>query len=458
MMNKIRNLIQKMKKPKASEVNELEQANYEEFLDETNEVEDQTTSPQNSVVEKEPAPEQDLSNPPEFENSDQDITGSLDQIDLDNGKLGFKDKLQIKTTAMKDKLNRIDFRKFKSPKFKTSEKDSKTKKDILLSTKQKFKKIDGHKIKGLHQQIFDPKYRNAIHKSFQATMIFGSIFMIGKNSALFLREPIETGATKPEVSLDDKKLLTSQEIEDIRKSGIFKTDAGKPVDTVKKPVIAQDIKCEEARRKSNLPIKLINTIVLQDSLKSLASVQVRSGRELTEVREGDKIGTMAKIDVIDRQKIIVKNLQDGRCEMIENQDLKDRPSPIALMSPSQSKAFKKNQKKIEGVENEGNKYTIEKGFIQDKMKNISDVLTQARGIQLTNPDGSLSFKIVDVEPGGIFSYLGIQNNDIITHINGKKISNLNEVMSLFGKVSNMDKMDLTISRGGEEVPLQYNIR
>ena len=67
-MNKIRNLIQKMKKPKASEVNELEQANSEEFLDETNEVEDQTTSPQNSVVEKEPAPEQDLSNPPEFEN------------------------------------------------------------------------------------------------------------------------------------------------------------------------------------------------------------------------------------------------------------------------------------------------------------------------------------------------------------------------------------------------------
>lgn len=451
-MNKIRNLIQKIKKNKDSDVQDVEQDQREEFLDEThNEIEDQNHSDISVANQEE-------TTPPSFDEVDHDSTGSLDQIDLDNGKLGLKDKLQLKTTEMKDKLNRIDFRKFKSPKFKTSGKEQGSKKDILLSTKKKLPKIDGHKIKGLHQQIFDPKYRNIIHKSFQATMIFGSIFMIGKNSALFLREPEDIGATKPEVSLDDGKLLSSQEIEELRKSGIFKTDAGKPVDTVKKPVISQDIKCEEARRKSNLPIKLINTIVLQDSAKSLASLQVRSGRELTEVREGDKVGSMAKVGKIGRQKIIVKNLQDGRCEMIENQDLQGRPSPIARMSPSQSKAFKKNLKKIEGVENEGNKYTIEKGFIQDKMKNISDVLTQARGIQLTNPDGSLSFKIVDVEPGGIFSYLGIQNNDIITHINGKKISNLNEVMSLFGKVSNMDKMDLTITRGGEEVPLQYNIR
>ena len=137
---------------------------------------------------------------------------------------------------------------------------------------------------------------------------------------------------------------------------------------------------------------------------------------------------------------------------------KGRPSPIALMSPAKSKAFTKNKTKIEGVENDGNKYTIEKGFLQDKMKNISDVLTQARGSQLTNPDGTLSFKIVDIEPGGLFSYLGIQNNDVITHINGKKISNLNEVMSLFGKISNVDKMNLTVTRGGDEVPLQYNIR
>ncbi|MCO4755068.1 MAG: PDZ domain-containing protein [Bacteriovoracaceae bacterium] len=471
MMSKIRNLIQKLKKPKAVEDQEQDEYTTEEVLANSDSTDDGTISDASELDE--PTAEHHLainsqseeelppSTPVEMHASEEDatdVTGSIDEIDLDNGKLGLKDRLQMKTTEIKDKLNRIDFRKFKTPKIENGDLSPKAKKDLVAAAKTKMSNIDTHKIKLFHQQIFDPKYRNRIHKTFQYAMIFGSVFVVGKNAALFLKSTDQGVSGSPELKLDQSKLLTRKDLNEIKTSGLFKTEAGKPVDNLKKPVIAQDIKCESARRKSSLPIKLLNTVVLQDSIKSIASVQVRSGRELTEVREGDKIAGMAKIDKIDRQKIIVKNLQDGNCEVIENQKDKGRPSPIALMSPAKSKAFTKNKTKIEGVENDGNKYTIEKGFLQDKMKNISDVLTQARGIQLTNPDGTLSFKIVDIEPGGLFSYLGIQNNDVITHINGKKISNLNEVMSLFGKISNVDKMNLTVTRGGDEVPLQYNIR
>ncbi|MEX1099365.1 MAG: PDZ domain-containing protein, partial [Bacteriovoracaceae bacterium] len=399
-------------------------------------------------------------------------SSSIEEIDLDNAKLSIKDRAQIRVRNLKDKVGRFNFRKFKTlevPK-EDSEDMSSTSKKRLSSrlsklTDSSLKRVETGKLKALHHEVFNPKRRNQIHKTFQFVVIFSAVFILGKNLALFLKGPdmgedlSKSMSSSSLQSLDESRLLTRGQLNEIQNSGLFKTDLGKPVDTAKKPVIAQDVKCKEASRKSNLPIQLLNTVVMQDAVKSIASVQVRSGRELTEVREGDKINGMAKIDKIDRQKLIVKNLQDGNCEVIENQaDKFSRRSPIAVMSARESKSFSDRKGKVEGIENDGNSFVIEQSFIQEKMKNISDVLTQARGIQLTNPDGSLSFKIVDVEPGGIFSYLGIQNNDIITQINGKKITNLNEVMSLFGKISNVDKMNITINRSGEEVPLDYKIR
>ena len=71
--------------------------------------------------------------------------------------------------------------------------------------------------------------------------------------------------------------------------------------------------------------------------------------------------------------------------------------------------------------------------------NISSILTQARAIPITNGDGSLSFKITEIVPGSIYSQLNIKENDIITGINGKSVSSINEVTSLLGKVRDLKK-------------------
>ena len=92
------------------------------------------------------------------------------------------------------------------------------------------------------------------------------------------------------------------------------------------------------------------------------------------------------------------------------------------------------------------------------MKNIQQILTQARAIKITNPDGSLSFKIVEITPGSVYSSLGIQNEDIITHINGKPISNLNEVMGLFGGIQNMSKLNISVNRSGSQQDLDYQFQ
>jgi type II secretory pathway component PulC len=132
-------------------------------------------------------------------------------------------------------------------------------------------------------------------------------------------------------------------------------------------------------------------------------------------------------------------------------------SPISVMTPAQSRDFKAN-KKLPGIENNGNKFAISKTLLDDKLKDIAAVLTQAKAVKIQNPDGSLSFKMTELDPQGIFPYLGIQDQDIITSINGKPIYDMNEVMLLFGRIKGLDNLSLGIKRDGSESVQDYTIK
>ena len=68
-----------------------------------------------------------------------------------------------------------------------------------------------------------------------------------------------------------------------------------------------EIVCLDADRPTTSQIKLLDTIVLQDSVKSVASVQVRGEENLLNIREGEKVENY-EISRIQRMKLILKNL------------------------------------------------------------------------------------------------------------------------------------------------------
>ncbi len=430
MINKIRNLFNKFKK----------NTNVENEFDGSEEI--------------------DLPEIPTDENFDQTDSYNEDVLDIDDGKLSFKDRLNLVLENIKNKVGRIHIKKPKKLSVNKSIEDitGKIKLPKVLANKGvKVKKINWSNI---HNDFFHPSKRQSFHRIFQYSVVILITFTLGKSLGIILTGSKDYKGLPKNTSLDIDKssLLKREHVTQIKKAKLFKTEAKKVEDGNKKPKVNTNLACIKADGKSRLPIKLINTIVLQDSVKSIASVQVRSANLLQELRVGEKIDNMAKIDKIERSKLIIKNLRSGTCESIENIDSKNDYTPIAVMSPKQSKSFKKQRKKIKGIENSGNDFVIEKSFMKQKMSNISDILTQARGIQINNPDGSISFKIVDVQPGGIFAHLGIENNDVITQINGQPINDLNAVMSLFGKITNIDKLGLTLKRGGVETPQNYKFK
>lgn len=388
---------------------------------------------------------------------DLDLTGEIpefhpeDELELNSSKLKFSDRLHILKTKIADRFRNLRTREFSSNSTSSSKK-------VFAKFSNKTSSINWEK---LPNDILSSDHHQKAHNYFQVAIIVCLVYFIASMVSHFMTgKPTYKASSKGDViNIDDSKLLTSAKITKIKNANIFKTTQVEAVKNDKRP---NDVnkKCETADRKSSLPIKLVNTIVLQDSVKSIASVSVRSNSKLESFRVGDKISSLATIGKIDRLRLIVKNLSTGDCESIEGKltpGQRSRGNKLTVLTPSASRDYKKQLKKVEGIDTDGVNFKIKKEFLQEKLKDINALLTQARGIKIDNPDGSLSFKIVDIEPGSIYDYLGIQNGDIIKGIDGEPIRNLNEVMKLFGNVANLKTMNLTVSRDGEETPRAYKI-
>jgi type II secretion system protein C len=479
MMNKIRNLFKKFQKKKSDADSDGHDVHndFEDIFDEADQgvveeiVDEKTGDLPVVVMEREDLTSEIIIDSDQTENvTDEEFTDQH-TLDLANGKVPLKDRLVDVFENLKTTVSNFKITKPKKLNLNKNVDADSTKKINLTgpiklppklqalenSLRLHFQRINWRK---LHNDFFDKSRWQFYHRTFQVTVVVLCVYMTGKIIGLSLKGTNDYKDLKRNVSfsVDRSQELTTMKISQLKNAKLFKTEVLTEDGKTDKPKVQMDILCKKADKKSNLPIKLVNTVVLQDSVKSIAAVQIRSENLLKEFREGESISSMAKIDKIERLRVIVKNLQDGSCESIENEKQNNVRSNIAVMSPKQSADFKKLQQKLPGIDSDGNNFTIDKSLINEKMANISDILTQARGIQITNPDGTLSFKIVEIQPGGIFSYLGIENNDIITQINGQPINDLNAVMGLFGKITTIDKLNLTIKRGGAEMPLDYKFR
>jgi type II secretory pathway component PulC len=371
----------------------------------------------------------------QFDNSDK-----TSETNIQKTHLSIKDKITDSLSGFRSKIFKPNLSNWKLPEGQKRKKNSDS---LTLVSPNLTKNLE---------QLLSRQGRETIHQVSLVLIVCAFTYSIGKTTALFLKGTPQIDSSKSyTVDIDLEKDFNPSTLSQVRSINIFRTNTG----LGSKKNVA-DTKCDKAQQSSNLPIKLINTVVLQDSVKSLASVQIRGDRALQELREGEQISNLAKIFKITRLEILVKNLENGICESIESDKGRESRSPISVMSPSKSREFKAN-KKIAGIENVGNKFNISKNFLDDKMKDISSILTQAKAIKIQNPDGTMSFKLTEMDPEGLFSYLGLQDQDIITSINGRPIYDMNEVMGLFGRIKNLDKLQLGVKREGSESVLDYNI-
>ncbi|MBC7540928.1 MAG: hypothetical protein H7281_19055 [Bacteriovorax sp.] len=344
--------------------------------------------------------------------------------------------------------------KFKFPKFSRLEATNKIK--ASLAGKSPINSFEKFSWNDFVLRLFSPYTRGKVHAVFIILLVVVITYMMGKNIALFInRAPPIVKTPRPSISIPLERVDTTlQDINKITSANLFNAKESDKSSNLSSKKDIDSIICLDADKPTSLQIKLLDTIVLQDSVKSVASVQVRGSAELMNVREGERLEEMAEVSKINRMKLILKNLQTGDCEYAKTDAEAEPMMPnLNIVSAKAGKSLFKSMNP--NIKNTGNSFKIKRAFRDSMINNMSDVLTQAKAIQITNPDGSLCFKMTEVVAGSLYSQLDIQENDIICNINGKKIDNLNELMGLLGRIKEIDQFQIGLKRNGMSENKEY---
>ncbi len=304
--------------------------------------------------------------------------------------------------------------------------------------------------------LFGKEQRQQIHHFFIIASIATCAYGMGKLTSYLIKGVEER--IKPVALGNQQYKPVAYPIAAIKSANLFNTqiDKNQGIETQQKNNnnnFATKV-CSEASKGTTLPLELTNTIVLQDTVKSVASVAIRGDRDIINVREGEKIKGMAEVGRINRLNLIIKNLSSGECEFIESKELQVQDQKFNIVGEHEGRKLIQSANSKD-IQNEGNKFKIKKDFRDKMLENISEVLTQARAIQIKNSDGSLAFKMTEIIPGSIYSQLNIKDEDIISKINGKEISTLNDIMSMFGSIKTIDQLSITVMRDGTEIEMDY---
>ncbi len=456
LFQKLKNVFSRKKAVDIEDTDLFDSEDYEDYVeDETNPTLTQLTVKdikKKQIEEGEALPDlpqvkSSTVQPVEFDDSGpvEATNPSVREFDL-NLSSSQKMKNRVKNFARSLKFN---FTKKQTPSFTMGA----GKGNFLESIVAKFKKIN---FDGIFDFIFSAQSRPRIHRYFIIFLAFSGTYLTAR-MLLGYFTPIPTAKLSKAAPMlrNSKNSELRKRIANLRKNDLFNSQDQKPIVVAKK---SEPAVCDDADTKSGLSLKLVNTVVLQDSVKSLASVQVRGKKKEEFLRVGDKLPGMIEIGRITSEKLFFKNLKSRQCEYIQSKKKKEGKKlkkTNIIRDPKVGKKVLSDAKKA-GIKNSGNSFKIKKDVRKKMLENISEVLTQARAIQIKNADGSLCFKMQEVVPGSIYTQLGIQEGDKVCGINGKKISNIGELMNTFGQIDKIDHFELDVSRNGIDQNLEYD--
>lgn len=302
----------------------------------------------------------------------------------------------------------------------------------------------------LIDKIYSTSQKDLINTIFTVSLVSTIAFGTAKVSSSFLE--IKETTKKNRRSTPTPTVRYTSELNAIGTNNIFNARIDDSIIPVRLTP-NKKVSCEKSDRKSRLPIKVLYTTVMHDSKKSLASVTLKGRKKIQSFYEGDDLKGLAKLTKIGRQRIILQNKSSGECEYIGMTDKQSLPNKI--LTPQAGKKLISSTRP-NSIKQQGNNFKIEKKYRDKMLGDIGTILTQAKAIQIKNPDGSMSFKMEQIAPGSIYSHLNIQNGDTIKSINGEPIKDLNKLMMMFGNIKNIDNVSFTLERNGEDEQMNYS--
>ncbi len=104
-----------------------------------------------------------------------------------------------------------------------------------------------------------------------------------------------------------------------------------------------------------------------------------------------------------------------------------------------------------------NRYEIDKAVIDSSLSNLNSLATQARLVPSFKNGVANGFKLFQIQPGSLYSSIGIENGDVITRINGYEINSPDKALEIYQKLRESSHVTLELDRGGQNIKKDYSI-
>lgn len=102
-------------------------------------------------------------------------------------------------------------------------------------------------------------------------------------------------------------------------------------------------------------------------------------------------------------------------------------------------------------------YVISKKMLKSKLSDMPSLLRSMRVVPYTSK-GIRGFKVVSIKDRFITDKLGLKKGDIILSVNGKDVTNMDNIMQLYSKVQDIEHVNLEILRNREKQSLSFTIK
>jgi general secretion pathway protein C len=214
----------------------------------------------------------------------------------------------------------------------------------------------------------------------------------------------------------------------------------------------QSSKDQETPVASGLPLTLKGTIVHSNPEKSIASIESKA--KINAYSVGSDIDKLATLTAVERGKIIFRNLNNNRLEFIE---MKVEGSKVSF--DAAKPAAGDHTVKSDVVQVAPNKFEIKRTDVLKYTNDMASILQQAATVPRRNASGEIEcFKFLSIQPGSIYTQLGLQNGDCLKAVNGEKIDSPAKAMEMYQMLKNSPNIKVQLERDGRDQESDYTIK
>lgn len=132
---------------------------------------------------------------------------------------------------------------------------------------------------------------------------------------------------------------------------------------------------------------------------------------------------------------------------------------IAIPEGNDTQVGFKEGRATDGINKIGEfNYAVKQNYLEQQLKDINNVLQTAKAVPFSMNNKMKGFLIQNIEPDSPFASLGLAQGDVLISANDVIFDNIGKGVLAFQVLRNARRIDLKVLRGGQEIPLSYEVK